>query len=99
MKMPRNIKLGKTRYVVVEPVEMSMKAIKGNIDFALKWIRVAKQCNVSKRKYSEKERAETFWHEVTHGILFDMGDPRAFDEKFVTAFSRRLNDAIRSAKF
>jgi hypothetical protein len=43
-------------------------------------------------------RSETFWHEVTHAILYDMGDPRWNDEKFVTAFSKRLNQVINTAK-
>jgi hypothetical protein len=42
---------------------------------------------------------ETFWHEITHSILYDMDDERWRDEEFVTQFSRRLALAIESAKF
>ena len=46
-----------------------------------------------------KTISETFWHEVTHAILYDMGDPRWKDEKFVEGFSKRLNEVVHSAKF
>ncbi len=42
---------------------------------------------------------ETFWHELTHAILHDMKSPLRSDEKFVTAFSKRLSRAIDTAKF
>lgn len=99
MPIPKNIKVGRHWYVVHEPVQMHKTATKGETDYYLAAISVAKQCNVTKRKYKSKERAEVFWHELTHAILFDMGDRRAYDEKFVTAFSKRLNDAIHSAEF
>jgi hypothetical protein len=78
---------------------MGKRATKGEIDYYREWIKVAKRCNVTKREYTPKERAETFWHELTHGILADMEHPLFNDEKFVVAFSQRLNDAIHSAKF
>ncbi len=43
--------------------------------------------------------AHTFWHELTHAILHDMKHPLAPNEEFVEKFSKRLNDAIHSAKF
>jgi hypothetical protein len=42
--------------------------------------------------------AETFWHEVTHAILHDMQHKLWRDEAFVTAFSKRLNQVIHTAK-
>ncbi len=99
MPIPKNVKVGRNWYGVHEPVEMHQTAVKGQTNYSVCLISVAKQCNVTKRKYKPKERAETFWHELTHAILFDMGDTRAYDEKFVTAFSKRLNDAIHSAEF
>ena len=99
MKLPKTIKIGRTTYDVSSPLQMSWTASKGDILYGMQWIRVALQCNVTKRRFTEKERAETFWHEVTHGILFDMDHPLFEDEKFVRAFSKRLNDAIHSAKF
>jgi hypothetical protein len=47
---------------------------------------------------SPVERAETFWHELTHCILHDMGHKLWRDEQFVTEFSKRLNQAVHTAK-
>lgn len=42
---------------------------------------------------------ETFWHEITHAVLYQMKDRRHSDEAFVTEFSRLLSRAIDSARF
>jgi len=42
---------------------------------------------------------DTFWHELTHAILYEMGHPLRKDEDFVTKFSGLLNTAILSAEF
>ena len=41
----------------------------------------------------------TFWHEITHAILFEMGTPQFRDERFVTEFADKLSGAIDSAIF
>jgi hypothetical protein len=46
-----------------------------------------------------KDMTESFWHETTHAILYDMKDPRWNDEEFVTAFSKRLTQVIHTAEF
>ena len=46
----------------------------------------------------KSDSTETFWHEVTHAILEDMGHPWR-NEAFVKAFSKRLTEVIRTAKF
>jgi hypothetical protein len=99
MELPRTIKLGKYRYYVAQPQQMGMVATRGRIDYSSHQLLVARQCNVTMRTYPKKERAEIFWHEAVHGILFDMGHHLAHDERFVNAFSKRLNDAIHSATF
>jgi hypothetical protein len=43
---------------------------------------------------------DTFWHELVHAILNDMGEHTLNkDEKFVTGFANRLTKAIKSARF
>jgi hypothetical protein len=43
---------------------------------------------------------DTFWHELVHAILNDMGeDLLNNNEKFVTGFANRLTKAIQSARF
>lgn len=50
-------------------------------------------------KISKDSMCNTFWHEVTHQVLENMGyDELSNDEKFVTAFAGMLNEAIQSSE-
>jgi Zn-dependent peptidase ImmA (M78 family) len=43
---------------------------------------------------------ETFWHELTHAILHDMGEHQLNNrESFVEEFANRLARAIQTARF
>lgn len=99
MIIPQTIKLGKTCYTIAQPLETPKAATRGRIVYDIQLIEIAKRCNVTGRRFSPKERTETFWHEITHGILHDMGHHLAYNEQFVTAFSKRINNALHSAKF
>jgi hypothetical protein len=70
----------------------------GCFDRADNSIDVAKQ-DVRGNRYDKDERSETFWHEITHAILHDMKNQLSYNEKFVTAFSQRLDQAIKTARF
>ena len=97
MQLPTAIKLGSTRYTV-EPIPGTIKpGCLGHISYDAKTIMVSTHKNARMR--SDSAIAQTFWHEVTHGILKDMGHRLESNEEFVDQFSRRLSDAIRSAKF
>ena len=41
----------------------------------------------------------TFWHELTHAILHEMGNKLGRNEAFVTEFADKLSGAIDSARF
>jgi hypothetical protein len=69
------------------------------VDLTDRKIDVAMRCGVLHTAFPPKERAEVFWHEVTHAILHDMKHPLWRSEKFVQAFAKRLNDSIHSAEF
>jgi hypothetical protein len=47
---------------------------------------------------NDERMSDTFWHEVTHAILWEMDDPRWKDEVFVKAFSKRLNQVCLTAE-
>lgn len=94
MKLPRHIKIGKTRYFVTWFDAMLRM---GYTRPESKAINIAIRSRGRPRK--PEDIAETFWHEVTHAILHDMDHPLWKDEKFVTAFSQRLSKAIDSARF
>ena len=52
---------------------------------------------VRNRARTERQVADTFWHEATHAILFDMQHRLAMDEKFVHEFSKRLSELVHTA--
>jgi hypothetical protein len=91
MTLPKRFKLGKHAYVV-RPVRSLKDGVFGTVYPTLHV--VAYQT----RGRTPKQRAETFWHEITHAVLFDMNDPRWNDEKFVSAFSKRLAQVVRTAE-
>lgn len=90
MKLPRRIRVGRRKYVVEK------KAFKPS------WARGALHLEdrriVIRPGYSPRQQAESFWHEITHAILHDMKHPLWRNEKFVEAFSKRLNNTIHSAE-
>ena len=48
---------------------------------------------------SREQHLQTFWHEVVHGILTNMGESELNDnEKFVCTFSSFLNEVMQSAE-
>ena len=97
MKIPNEFKLGKRKYWVFK-MGKSRRGLQGSILYGTRRIEV----NVPGQ--TDMQIAETFWHEVTHAILEDMkdedcGKPHWTNERFVTAFSERLNEVVHSAKF
>lgn len=98
--IPRKMRIGNKQYSVEIVEAMLEKRHRGRINYIDKTIKLGLRSNVTQRKYPINEVQETFWHEVVHGILYDMGrDTLNRDEKFVTEFAYRLNKAINSASF
>lgn len=55
---------------------------------------------ISQYDVSKDQQIQTFWHEVTHCILDNMGEPDlSGSEKFVCTFSALLNEVMQSAQF
>lgn len=49
---------------------------------------------------SESKKKQTFWHELTHAILFQMSKfDLNDDESFVNTFSSFLSEAINSMEW
>jgi len=95
MELPNKFKLGKTDYHV-ETYD-SKDTGTGSVQPRLGYVRVSVTHTGTPR--TDADIAETFWHELTHAILFDMGDPRWANEEFVNGFSKRLTQAIQTAEF
>lgn len=100
MIIPTQVTVGRQRYKVLQPetVMHGRYARRGDIHYLSTTIRVAWVDKGSGRPFTTRQRSETFWHEMTHAILHDMGSHLANSEKFVVAFSTRLNKAVLSAK-
>lgn len=96
--IPHKIKVGSHWYVVTEPKHMQDIGNMGEVDYKAREIQVATHSNVRHKRFRKEDRQDTFWHELTHAILKDMGSKLESNESFVEAFSSRLSKAIRSAR-
>ena len=97
--IPVRIRVGKQMYSVDVVESMRRKATMGRTYYDLGRIEIGASSNTTGRKFTKDEIDDTFWHEVTHAILYDMNHRLYNDEKFVTEFSGRLAKAIKSAQF
>lgn len=99
MQLPRKIKVG-DRWYSVEIVEtMQRRAQMGCVYYGPGIVEIATKSNTTNKPYSKSEVRDTFWHELTHAILYDMGSTLYKNEKFVTRFASRLAKAINTARF
>lgn len=95
MKLPVTFQIRNVSYTV-QPAT-SHSDVHGRYWWEVHHIAVATKHKGEPRK--SQDIAETFWHEVTHAILRDMEHPQWADEAFVSAFSKRLTQAIYTARF
>ena len=101
MKIPKQFTIGSTPHLVrvKDSVVVGKRICHGSFDEGERTISIAKGNPLRGYKYHVNEQSNTFWHELTHAILYDMGNELNYDEKFVTAFADRLDQAIRTARF
>jgi hypothetical protein len=78
---------------------MPSAIVVGNISFTNRIIKVAKRSGKPLRRRGLQARKTTFWHEVVHGILYDMGSRKNSDEIFVHGIATRLAQVVKSARF
>lgn len=93
--IPTQVNVGNKKYRVVR-YEV-IPGCRGTCCYGTKTINIASRS--AGYAYTSLEQFNTFWHELTHAILHDMGSELEADEQFVTAFSDRLTKAITTAKF
>jgi hypothetical protein len=100
LQIPKTIRVGNKRYSIEIIETMLRQRIMGTIDYDKQTIKIGRRSNVTGRSYTQTMMSETFWHELVHAILNDLGEHALNkNEKFVTAFANRLTKAIRSARF
>jgi hypothetical protein len=98
MIIPKKVKVGKSWYDVNVFKQLHDKCAMGATWYEHKVIEIATHSNMRGVRFKREEIYDTFWHELTHAILKDMGSELEADEKFVTEFSNRLTQAIITAK-
>lgn len=100
--VPLAFKLGGKRYKVVEVDTLKTangRSLMGKFEVEKKAITVATHNARTKRKYDKGEIGNSFLHELTHAILFDMDHKLATDEGFVTNFADRLQEVLETFKY
>lgn len=98
MKIPKRFTVGYKKYTVQTPPQIA-KHVWGRTYLDAGIMKIATHPDKRKRKLNGSDgQHETFWHEVVHTILYDMGHTLNKDEAFVTAFSSKLNQIIESAE-
>jgi hypothetical protein len=102
MKIPKEVVIGNTPHQIRTKKSIIYKntVCHGFFNEDDCTIDIAEGNPVRGYKYDADERANTFWHELTHAILYDMHELELnANEKFVTAFADRLDQAIKTARF
>jgi len=99
MRIPKKLKVGKRWYKVSVVNKMPQFGMMGSTNYKTADITVATHSTMTDKRYKPEQVSDTFWHELTHAILKDMGSRLESNEKFVCAFSSRLNNAILTARF
>jgi len=104
--IPKQITVGKTIYTIEMRDELIEDKYQGECDYGAQLIALATKAQITTptgtkitMEYAPEELRDTFWHELTHAILYDMGHHLHSNEHFVSAFANRLSNAIDSAKF
>lgn len=96
MPIPKSFTLNGSKYVVNMYPKLP-RSLLGRVYLESKFVQIRTTEGQVQRR--SKAVAETFWHEAIHAILYEMGSSLYRDEKFVTAFSKGLNQLVHSAKF
>ena len=97
MQIPKQITVGRKTYMITRPHTIQDPASYGRTYYDEKRIEIA-QFDSRGNTFAQEEIDDTFWHELTHAILHEMGHDLCDNERFVTAFANRLSSAVNSAK-
>ena len=99
MKIPKTFKVGKKRYVVYQPLAMAIPLSRGSVNYDTGIIKVATNSGRTLKALSGASRTQTFWHEVLHAALYDMGSRKHADEGFVNELAKRIAGVVESVRF
>jgi len=100
IKLPTTIRVGKHKYSIEVVEAMLRKRDMARVHYDHRRIEIGRMSNITGKRYSDTQVLDSFWHEVTHAILEEMGRHALnADERFVTEFANRLTQVIKSAEF
>jgi hypothetical protein len=100
VKLPITIRVGKHKYSVEVVEAMLRKRDAARIHYGTRRIEIGRMSNTTGKAFSDTQVLDSFWHEVTHAILEEMGRHTLnADERFVTEFANRLTKVIQTAEF
>lgn len=94
--IPKSVVVNRKKYFVHTGKPQRFKHAYGYIDYRPGVIYI--HTTAREQPVSPSNMQETFWHELTHAILYEMDHKLHRNEVFVTKFSKLLNRAINSAK-
>jgi hypothetical protein len=98
-QIPKLIRIGRRKYSIEVVEAMLEKSYMGKVNYHTKRISIGTHSNKTGKPFTQDQIDNTFWHEVTHAILYEMNHNLYANEKFVTEFSNRLAEAIKTARF
>jgi hypothetical protein len=98
MIIPKEITIGKNKYTIDIQKHIPGTDSMGQVRYSTRTISIATHSSETKKPYPKREVLDTFWHEIVHAILRDMGHDLESNERFVNAFADRLTDVVVSAK-
>jgi hypothetical protein len=99
MQIPKRMKIGRHKYTVKVARHSPTRGTMGEVAYACKLITLGTHSAITGSSYKAEDIRDTFWHELTHAILYEMGHPYWNNEKFVAKFASYLTKAIDSAEF
>ena len=100
LTVPRRIRIGKKQYSIDVVESMLNNGDMARVFYDKRKIQLGQRSNKTGRKFTDDEMQESFWHELVHAILYDMDEHKLNrNERFVTEFSKRISEAITSARF
>lgn len=96
--IPNEIQVAGVIYAVEQPEYIDTHDALGLISFPEGVIKIAQSYNSKGRrpKMMDSQREQTFYHEITHAILYTMGKNKLCDDEgFVDAFAHLLTQVMR----
>ena len=93
MKTPKTVRIGRLRYKIVK---QRLMRTAGYIHYKDHTLSLVMHGAGGVAPYTKQDIKHTFWHEVVHGILYDMRQHKLNNsERFVDGVAIRIVDVLR----